>query len=225
MNMPPTTIHPISPPLAVPPTSIPQPQFTAPIQPPAYPIKYDATEQVFILPEMEPLERGSVPSKKWAPVHREMRTLGGGSWHAATWISQGDSAVPTPPPAGFIPGPISSSHTPLNTSNLQGLNALSALALGAASGLVGSATPTLGASSLAPAKRIKKVKSDASIGVGVTTAPSAVTSGGGVGRKKPSVPSVKKGKKVVGRTFTPIIMEPPLVAITRAVSDTEMPDA
>jgi hypothetical protein len=180
---------------------------------------------------MEPLERGGLPPKKWTPVYRQTKTIGGGVWNAATWISDGGPSIPANPPAGFIPGadPIGSGLGAVGSGSdnlLQGLGSPSSLALGMSGiggGLVGGATTILGTSGgLVPAKRVKKVKSDASIcGNGASTTP--LLPGGG--RRKPAGTAVKRGKKATTGTATPVIMEPPLVAITRAVSDTEMPDA
>jgi len=196
------------------------------------PVKYDPAEQVFTLPDMEPLERGGPPPKKWAPVHRQVKTIGGGSWSAATWISEGEPAVPAKPPTGFIPGLVPSgtgfdTTGPIPANSLQGLNALSSLALGlsnSGTGLIGSATPTLGAiGGLAPAKRVRKMKSDASIGGNGGSGTSALA--GGSTRKRTAGSAAKRTKKGTTGTAAPVIVEPPLVEVTRAASDTEMPDA
>lgn len=195
-------------------------------QPTTSSVKYDPTEQVFILSDLEPLERGGPPPKKWAPVYREMKTIGGGSWHATTWNSEGEPAVPIAPPPGFIPGLLHTGGMGFGASAgsaLQGLSALSSLALGG-SGLVGSATPTLGASgSLAAPKRVKKVKSDVSLNAGLAGGATVPATSGG--RKKPAGTGAKRVKKGITEASTPAVMEPPLVAITRAISDTEMADA
>jgi hypothetical protein len=220
-----------SPPVVAPPVIMSQAISVPSNQQSLLTFKYDPAEQVFTLPEMEPLERGGPAPKKWTPVYRQTKTIGGGSWNAVTWISEGEPAVPVKPPAGFVAGSnlTGSGFSAVGSGSnnpLQGLSALSSLALGmsgAGTGLLGSATPASGPTGgLAPARRIKKVKSDASIGGGgFSTTP--LLPGGG--RKKPTGTAVKRGKRGTTGTATPVVMEPPLVAITRAVSDTEMPDA
>jgi hypothetical protein len=220
------------------------------------PLKYDSLDRIFTLPEVDPLDKGGPPPKSWRNVYREIKTIGGGSWIASTWISEGEVAVPMKPPADFklavntglygagtIGGPGGAGSTAT-----QGLTGLGSGTLGLGTGTGGINTPG-STTNLVPVKqRVKKVKSEANLGVGGldvgdsgAITPTSAT--GAAGPKKrgaglTSTAGVKKGRKSAAAgagtgtvtpvgTATPVVMEPPLVSISRAVSDvdSEMRDA
>lgn len=192
------------------------------------PVKYDSLDRIFTLPEVDPLDKGGPPPKSWRPVYREIKTIGGGSWKATTWISEGEVAVPAKPPADFklavntgLYGTGGASGAAGIGAAAQGLMGLSSSALGLGTG-VNTAGTTPG---LAPVKqRIKKVKSETTLGGGSGAMTPASTTGGKKKNVAPSTTGGKKGKKGTGTpagVATPVVMDPPLVSISRAVSDVD----
>lgn len=221
----------VTPPITV---TAPQPSSTIPTTQPnetalhqaLLPTKYDPVERIFTLPETDPIERGGPPVKKWVPVYREIRTIGGGVCRAPTWTSTGEAATPMKPPPDFVPG----QQPALGLGNSASGPGVSSSGFG---GLMGAVLGTSGMASLAPVassgvgpKRVKKVKSDISLGGGSGTVtpltggaiPLATTT-----KRKGPAPGTKKSKKATaGANAAPsIMMEPPLVSISQAVSDVD----
>ncbi|KAG8820883.1 hypothetical protein FRC19_008532 [Serendipita sp. 401] len=180
--------------------------LTTQTKPDARSTLFDASDRTFTIPSPDPLDRNGPPPKRWTPVFREIVTMGGGSWKAATWISQGDASAPTKAPADFKPVPRS---RPYGTDIP--IPASSGIALGGSSS-VGTTGPTLGASvglaqkalvskaaldgsrTLAPSRKIKKAKSEGHMKAsGATTslaAPSGPAEGIASGASSPVLGSV-----------------------------------
>jgi hypothetical protein len=196
------------------------------------PIQYDTEQRLFTLPESDPLDRGGPPPKKWKSGRRQIRTLGGGSLETQAWVSDGEIAVPLKAPADFVPGYNATVSTSLSANNpgissaLQGLMGLSSAALGIGTGGLAGTSTIKASLNPAPVKRVKKVKSEAQLEASSGVATPMSTSNAPMGRKK-GTGQLKRPKKSATGTATPTLTEPPLVTVSKAVSDvdTEMQNA